>query len=116
MNYEEALFDAQTRRLGTRLRDALAAGKKRLPVADIKARQEEFAAGWDAACEYMKSLAMPPENAYRLANNPGDFAILAHHSVPGVRGYFDEGTGTLDAIKAVGNAYLDAGDAPVAGV
>ena len=104
MNYEEALFDAQTNRLGTRLRDALAAGKKRLPVADIKARQEEFAAGWDAACEYMKSIA-PPR-----------FEVLTHPSVPGVRGYFDEGTGTLDAIKAVGNAYLDAEDAPVAGV
>jgi len=104
MNYEEALFDAQTNRLGTRLRDALAAGKKRLPVADIKARQEEFAAGWDAACAfYMESPVLPPENDDRLATT-------------GVTGYFDEGTETLDVVKAVGEAYLDAGDAPVAGV
>ena len=115
MDSSEALFDAQTNRLGTRLRDALAAGKKRLPVADIKARQEEFAAGWDAACAYMESEAEP---RYRVEDNPGDFAILAHHSVPGVRGYFggSETPAGVGAIKSVGNAYLDAEDAPVAGV
>lgn len=105
MNYEDALGIAQTNRLGTRLQAALVNGKKRLPMADIAVRQEEFAAGWDAACDYMESIAPPPENAYRLATT-------------GVTGYYggSETLAGVDVVKAVGNAYLDAGDAPVAGV